>query len=465
MKLKLITVLIVLGFLHIVKAQDSVLVFTIDEAVNYALENNKTVQNSRDDIALADAQCNEARAAGLPQIEGGFDYMTYFNYELSLIEGSGSEYSIADGLAYSVPTVADEADIYLANVLDEFISSLSEPITMGDQVTANVQVTQLIFSGQYWVGFQMAKLAKSVYETSLIKTEQETTEQVMNVYYTILTMEKLLVVVNENIANLEDMYNHTNNMVKVGVAEQTDADELGITLSRLKNAKSEMERNISLTYNMFRVTIGLDSGDEIVLKDSLENIVEKTEIEAQLNGSYNVSQNLNYQLVEKQEELGMKMVNMERSAYLPTAAAYYSYTEKIVSSSFDLTPTNTAGVTVTIPIFNGGEKQAKLSQKKIELDKIQRNKSLLEDQLQMQYNQISYELSSALDNYNLQKENKEVALRLYNNFHNKYKQGYVSSLELTQANSNYLQAETEYYSSILKLLQSKLALDKLNNKI
>jgi outer membrane protein TolC len=48
---------------------------------------------------------------------------------------------------------------------------------------------------------------------------------------------------------------------------------------------------------------------------------------------------------------------------------------------------------------------------------------------------------------------------------NKYRQGMASSLELTQANGQYLQAENNYVSAIMNLLQTRLALDKLLNNM
>jgi len=62
-------------------------------------------------------------------------------------------------------------------------------------------------------------------------------------------------------------------------------------------------------------------------------------------------------------------------------------------------------------------------------------------------------------------QNVQVAQSVYESYFNKYKQGMLSSLDLTQANSNYLQAENNYISSMLKLLQARLALEKLYNTL
>jgi outer membrane protein TolC len=136
-----------------------------------------------------------------------------------------------------------------------------------------------------------------------------------------------------------------------------------------------------------------------------------------------------------------------------------------MTTDFDLSPRNAAGLTLSVPIYSGGLRKAKVDIAKIELDKTRRNKSLLGDQLNLQENQLKFELRSALENYQTQKENVQVAQRVYDSYFNKYKQGMLSSLDLTQANSNYLQAENNYISSVLKLLQARLALEKLYNTL
>ena len=412
-------------------SQDAELELSLNGALEYALQHNKTLQNAKNDVELSAEQYKETLGAGLPQVEGTVDYMTYFNEELELDFGMGA----------------------------------AAPILFEDQASANIQVTQLVFSGQYWVGLQLAKLGQSIRETSLNVTELDVKEQVANLYYLVLMTEDLLKVVEDNIKNLNEIYVHTSNMYKVGIAEQTDVDQLKINLSQLENSRNEMERSLKLNYNMLRFVLGMESEESILLTDKLSDLVLSSENIAIAADSFSIDNNPSYQLILSQEEMGIKQLNMQRWAYAPTVAAYYTYKEKLLTSGFDLTPKNVAGLTLSIPIFEGGTKKAQLSQKKIELEKIRINKSMVEEQLAIQHNQLTFEFKSAYDNYITQKENIEVAKRVYQSYENKYKQGVVSSLELTQANSNYLQAESNYISATMKLLQSKLALDKLNNKI
>lgn len=88
---------------------------------------------------------------------------------------------------------------------------------------------------------------------------------------------------------------------------------------------------------------------------------------------------------------------------------------------------------------------------------------MVTEQLKMQENQQKYTLSNAYDNYIAQKKNIELSKRIYDNIENRYLQGVSSSLDLTQANSNYLTAQNNYLAAILELLQAKYELEKIYN--
>jgi outer membrane protein TolC len=93
------------------------------------------------------------------------------------------------------------------------------------------------------------------------------------------------------------------------------------------------------------------------------------------------------------------------------------------------------------------------------------NKALLTDQLFIQEKQLRYNLTTAIEQYESQKENVAVSKRVFDNLNLKYEQGLVSSLDLTTANSNYLQSETNYITATMQLLNADLALNKLLNTL
>ena len=433
---------------------------TLEDARDHALSHNKQLLNAREDISIMEARYRETRAQGLPQVQGNMDYMTNFGYEVEFSFGGGTPEP--PDINYDVLDQGDEEILQLLTQL--MTPSGPSTITMEDQMNAQFQVSQLIFSGQFWVGLEIARIARGMTEKQVEKTSLDVREQVSNTYYLILVSEASLEILNRNLANLEETLRHTANMYETGMVEKADVDQIRMNVSQLKNTLESTRRSVQLSYNMLRIQLGLERQKPIHLKDDLDYLLEKTQnnlVEEPMKPEVNLS----WQLMDYQEKMQREMVDLERWSYAPTLSGFYSYTEKIMTTDFDLSPKNAAGLTLSVPIYSGGVRKAKLDQARVELDKARRDKSLLEDQLNLQENQLKYELRSALENYLTQKENVEVAKSVYNSYYNKYKQGMTSSLDLTQANNNYLQAENNYISSVLKLLQARLALQKLYNRL
>jgi outer membrane protein TolC len=121
------------------------------------------------------------------------------------------------------------------------------------------------------------------------------------------------------------------------------------------------------------------------------------------------------------------------------------------------------GLQLSIPIFASGQRYQSIKKAQVNLDKARNSTAMIAEQLLLQEKQLRFNLQNASMQYKSMKDNVEVSKRVYASMENKYRQGVASSLDLTQANTLYLQAENNYISSLMNLLQSKIALDKLLN--
>jgi outer membrane protein TolC len=445
-------------------AQNQPSSLTLDQAIEYALQHNKTVLNARGQVASSVEQVRAARAQGLPQVDGSLDFMTYFNYEMNFSFGGGGE-PITPPDFTQPPYDAGDAATYgsIMQMLGSTFSS--EPIIMNNQMSGKVQISQLIWSGQYWSGVAIAKIATDLSNQNVVKTEQDVKEGVKNTYYMILVTQKNLDIIKENIKNLNETMQHTENMFRTGIAEATDVDQIKITLSQLLNSQKTVERAVQMGYNMLKFQLGVSPDANITLVDNIDAVMSVVDPAKTLDPTFDVTSNINYSMLESQVKISEKQLGMQNWSYSPTVAGFYSYTKKIITTGFDLTPNHLAGFSVSVPIFSSGLRRAQVNQAKVNLDIAKRNQEMVKEQLETQKNQLLFNYQSAYENYNTQKENVAIARRVYQNFQNKYNQGMVSSLDLTQANMNLLGAESNYFSAILTLLQAQTSLDKLFNKI
>jgi len=401
---------------------------SLDSARHYALEHNKTLLNAGLAVDEAQARLRETISNGLPQINATVDYNNFFGSTVS-------------------------------------IGAFPFPIEFNPTSNLSVSASQLIFSGSYFVGLQTVRLYKEVTETSLGKTELEIKAMVTQAYYLSLVSQRSMEIVQANLTNMRDLLGKTRALVSAGVAEELDYDQLAQQATMLENGLKASERQVELSLNMLRLQMGLTANVEISLTDNLDDLINRYDAQSSLIKPFSLQNNFDYQLLDLQTSLAKKQVNMEKAAYLPTVAGFYNYTEKILKPEFDLTPKHVIGLNMSIPIFSSGARYARVSQARINLEIAENQKELVSEQLLIQEKQLRFNLNNAIEQYQSQLSNLDISRRVIKNINNKFQQGMVSSLDLTTANSNYLQAENSYIASLMQLLDAKLALDKLLNQL
>jgi len=441
MKSKLL-ILLLLFAVQIAVAQDGKddLALSLEDAQEYALQHNKMIKASKLDVQASKMSTWEAISAGLPQVDANA--------------------SLTDNLKLATMLMPD------------FFGDPTQKIEIqfGSQFNAGygVQVSQLLFNASYFVGIQTSKLAESLSVQGLEKSEQDIKESVISTYYLILISEESISILEKNLTNMQDILKSTKAMHEVGMAEATDVDQLLSNIIMLENSRKSMERNVEVSYNLMRFQLGLDTEAGITLSQNLDDFLSEVNVNVLSMQDFNLQNHIDYRMLSGQEDLGELSVKMQKSAVLPTLAGFYTYNQSGMGDelgALDWFPNSMIGLQLNVPIFSSGQRYSKIKKAEFDLEKVRTNKSLVVDQLNMQEKQLKYNLINASEQFESQKNNIDVANRVFASVEHKYKQGMASSLDLTQAHGNYLQAVNDYTSSLMTLLQTKLALDKLLNNL
>ena len=405
---------------------------TVDQAVEYALDKNRSVASARYDLLASEKGVWEAIAAGLLSVDGSVSMTN--NVIIPVMIFNGMSFEVGSNYEYS----------------------------------NGVSASTSVFNAPYLVGIQTAKLARTMTQKGLTQTEEDTKEGVKTTYYLILVSHHTLSVLEKNIANLEEILKSTKAMYSVGMAEATDVDQMQSSVTTLRNTRASMERALEVNYNMLRFLLGVGRETEISLSESLEDILATVQTESLLDDAFNLKENITYQMVEDQVRLSELSLKGAKASVLPSLGAAWSYNragrgDAIESLAF--ANGSYVALQLRVPIFASGLRHTSIQKARINLDKVNNTRMMVSDQLLIQEKQLRYNLVSANEQYVSQKENIEIAQRVLKSFENKYNQGMASSLDLTQANNNYLTAQNNYLSALMNLLQTKVALDKLMNKL
>ena len=414
--------------------------------MEYAIQNNSNIQNAKIDVIIADKKVWETTAIGLPQIDVTGSYYNNLSLATQLIP--------AEFFGGEPGTFAE--------------------IQFGTKHNFNgtLTVSQLIFNGSYLVGLQAAKIYRSFSEKNLNKTEIETKATVASTYYTILLAQENLQILQENFKNIQEISRQSNAMAETGFIEDIEADKLKITVGSLENSIKSLQRQIDFLYMMFKIQLGINKEQSIVLTDNLNDILLKININELLEKEFIVEEQADYQIVKTQEDLMALDVKRYKSEYLPSLSAFYNFQENAMRNDFNPLDSeekwfesSMLGFQINIPVFNSGLKRSKLQQAQLELKKVSNTKSVLESNLYSLLLQKRNEFITGQETLENALGNMQISKKVLNNISIKHQKGLASSLELTQANSDYLTTVSEYTQSVVTLLNAKIELEKILNNL
>jgi outer membrane protein TolC len=130
----------------------------------------------------------------------------------------------------------------------------------------------------------------------------------------------------------------------------------------------------------------------------------------------------------------------------------------------NMTPPNMIGAQLNIPIFTSGKMTAAMKEVRLNYQKQLNTLADTELALYVQHHQLVYNLRSALEKYDIQKQNVDVAQRVFDNISKKYEQGVASSLDVTNSGTNLLTAQSNYVQALFDIIDAQVALEQLLNK-
>ena len=409
-----------------VSAQERI-ALSLQEAQQYAIEHNRTLQNASLDVQKAQASRWQAIAAMLPQISAGISYSNMMGYKMDLGQ-----------MQISMPPYA----------------------------TLNVQ-TAVGLSGASVVGIQIADISRKMADITLEKSEKEIADQVETLYFSALVTETVLGLLEENRKSMQKLYDLTQKSVDVGVSEQTDADQLLVQVATMANTIKTTERSLEMIYNSLRLQLCLEDGAQIVLTQGIDDLLNLGTTSNLLAEEFDIERNYDYQLLKQNTELARKQIALTGWSNGPTVSVYHQYNARHNFSNeptMNMTPPNMIGAQLNIPLFTSGKMSAAMKDARLSYKKQLNTLEDTELALNVQYRQLVYNLRSAIEKYEIQKQSVDVAQRVFNNIFKKYEQGIASSLDVTNSSTNLIAAQSNYVQTLLEIINAQVALEQLLNK-
>lgn len=440
--------------------------FTLQEAIDYAIENNRQAKNAARDIEAAEQQKWETTATGLPQLNANIAYQNNLKQQVSLL-----------------PNEFFDPYSQIRN-LDQFYDELGAPegippiepgfseVIFGTKqnVNATATLSQLIFDGSYLVGLQSAKVFLEISKNAKEKTDLEVRKNVINAYGNVLLAEESVLILEKNIEVLEKNLFETTKIYENGLEEEESVEQLQITLSNLKSNLNNAIRLRGIAYQMFNITLGIDHAAQLELTENLEQLTQKNISLEALDLDNDVTTTVDYKIAENDTKSKELLLKLEKSKALPTLSAFLNGGYLGFSDEFTFfeKEQNWAGFSafgfnLDIPIFSSGGRSAATQRAKINLEKSKDQLTETEQQLKLQIDTAKSNYKFATEDYENKKQNLALAERIERKNQTKFFEGIGSSFELRQAQTQLYSAQQELLQAMLDVINAKAELETITN--
>lgn len=424
-----------------VKAQD---VLTLEECLRLGIENNLSLESSRNEIRKGEHTLSENRAKLLPQINAVAGFNDNFNPPVSVTDGSayGNPYNVTKTLQYNA--------------------------------SAGIQLQMPLYNQTVYTAVDIARTMNELNRLSYEKAREDLILQISKMYYLSQNTAEQIALIKENISRLNELSSITQAFYDNGMAMEVDVKRVNINLENQRVQYDNAQSMLTQQLNLLKYVIDYPADKEIALTPVDTENTTSVSLTGLDNNQYEL------QLLQSKQKLAEQQRKMIGQGYIPSLSLtgswmYSAYTDK-AKNWFHSGPSNHwynssgIGLTLRIPIFDGLDKRAKMKKAKIEIENAKLSYENALKNMQTQYLNATNELMNSQRNFRKQKDNYLLAEDVYQVTTDRYREGIASMTEVLQdemrmseAQNNYINAHYNYQVTNLSLLKLTGQLETLFN--
>ena len=399
---------------------------TLDQYIGRVLDHNKDLKLAQKDKELASAQKKQAIASALPVIGMETDYTRnltdyYMYFDMSAFNPE------ATGVAKA-------------------------PFKRENELSASIALQQTLFSPQVGSAIKAAKqyqnLTDEVYDASL----QAVVSGTKKIFYQALLMKKYYEVAQATETNAKENYDQVKLKYDNGQVSKFELLQAETRWRTTVPNTQQVERNLKLIVNTMKNMAGIPVEEDIELSGQLDNVPP---LPQEVEMKQILDSRPDFKAMLWEEKLRKTNVGAQKGNFLPTLTGTVAFAYSSQSNEMKLEEENKlwfAGVKLSLPIFTGGYRLAKVQQAKVELGKTRLNIEKTKEKIENEMTSINLRLKEAHERIvsaeatlNTAKQGFEIAeVTAYN--------GLATQLQLKDARVGFDQATLNYYAAIYDYL-------------
>ncbi len=418
---------------------------SLDECLTIALSDNPTVKIADMEVERLDYSKREVIGQLLPTIDFGATYSRMLAKQVMYMnmDGFGDMGGNGNDGAEENSRAGEKKDNGIKMGLDNSYS-------LGFQASLPLIAPQLWKS----IGVSDTQILRSL--ESARQSRQSLVNQVKNAYYTLLLAQDSRKVIQESY-DMAALTNRTYQQQReAGAASDYDVLRTSVAMKNIEPEIVQADIAIKQARLQLLILMGLDSNFELEAASQLSDY-EASMYETVLSITPDYSGNSDLRLLDIDSKLLKQNLDIQKLAFVPTLALTANYNWTSMSngspfSNFRWNPYSTIGVTLSVPIFHGGQRINKVKQAKIQYAETQWQRENLERSISMQ-------VDLAIDNIQLNvkqiassSESVAEADSAHTIMEKSFGIGAASYLDLRDSELSLTRARLAYYQAIYNYL-------------
>jgi len=423
-------------------AAQQVVSLSLSEAVDYAVENNPTTKNARLELLISKATIKETTARGLPQINGA--YNLDYNPKIPVV------------FLPNQPPFGDPS-----NPSDVIPARFGVSYSSGLGVTVN----QMIFDGSFFVGLRAAKTLLELTNKDLKKAEIDVVENVKKAYFGVLVNQQRIRLAGANLSRIDTLLKETTALNEAGFVEKIDVSRVQVQRNNTFTQVQRSQTALEISKQILKLQMGIPIEYEVELVETLQDLSTKEAL-VQLLGEEGSDRIEIEQVVTQITLVGLDLKN-NVSQYMPKINFIGNARRSGAGNELDRVfnksnwfGSSLVGVSMSVPIFDGFSKAARIQKNRVQLNQLENQRSFLKESFKSQLYAAKANLRNDLNILEVQEANLQLATEVYQIARIKYKEGIGSNLEVVNADAALIEAEINYLGALYDGLISKINLEK-----
>lgn len=414
-------------------------VWSLQQCIDTAQANNKTLQIHRNNILLGEQRHKEAKANLIPKVTANADYKYFTNLPYQLMPLSTFNPAAPEG---------------------EFREA---QFGVPHNINANLQLSMPLYNPNIYGTIQNTKIATEIAELQSQKTEEQVFFEISNLYYNAQILHNQIAFLEQNIQNSELLLSNIQLLNEQLLATKNDVDKIKLQTAQLTTQKENIESKLQQVINGLKYMMGFP----------LEYPLEiETDIHYEESLYHTSMTTLDLQIIEKQNKLlSGELSTLNKSRLLPSVNLFVTYGttgfgyDKEPNSFLSFYPIGFAGLQISYPLFNGTVTKRKIDQKNIELQNNELKYSLIKEQTSMQIKNTTLQLIAAKSSVETASQQITLAQSVYEQTVLQQKQGLANLTDVLMTDNALREAQQIYLNAVMDYLKADLELKKLSNQL